>query len=69
MLRQVGGARCPTGRGSSGSGRRKEPGEHMTPWFLGLALAPLTAYAAAAAAETAVGEPLPALRGEFLTGR
>ena len=41
----------------------------MTPWFLGFALAPLTAYAAAAAAEIAVGEPLPALRGEFLTGQ
>lgn len=41
----------------------------MTNWIFGLALLPLTVYAAAAVHEMAVGDPLPMLRGEFLTGR
>jgi hypothetical protein len=41
----------------------------MMVWLLVLALLPLTAYAAASVAEMAVGDPLPKLRGEFLTGR
>ena len=41
----------------------------MNIWLLGLAGLPLTAYAAAAVAEMTVGEPLPTLRGEFLTGQ
>jgi hypothetical protein len=41
----------------------------MMVWLLGLALLPLTACAAASAAEIAVGDPLPRLQGEFLTGR
>ncbi len=41
----------------------------MTAWFLGLAMLPLTVYAAASVAEMAVGDPLPVLRGDFLTGR
>jgi hypothetical protein len=41
----------------------------MNVWLLGLAGLPLTAYAAAAVAEMTVGEPLPTLRGEFLTGQ
>ena len=41
----------------------------MMIWLLGLALLPLTAYAAASVAEMAVGDALPGLRGEFLTGR
>lgn len=41
----------------------------MMVWLLGLALLPLPAYAAASAAEMAVGDLLPTLRGEFLTGR
>jgi hypothetical protein len=41
----------------------------MMVWFLRLALLPLTAYAAASVPELAVGDRLPRLRGEFLTGR
>ena len=41
----------------------------MMVWLLVLALLPLTAYAATSVAEMAVGDPLPKLRGEFLTGR
>jgi len=41
----------------------------MMVWLLGLALLPLTAYAAASVEEMAVGDPLPELRGEFLTGK
>ena len=41
----------------------------MMTWIFGLALLPLTAYAAASVREMAVGDPLPMLRGEFLTGR
>ena len=38
-------------------------------WLLGLALFPLTAYAAGSVQQMAIGNPLPSLRGEFLTGR
>ena len=41
----------------------------MMIWLLGLALLPLTAYAAGPVQEMVVGELLPRLRGEFLTGR
>ncbi len=41
----------------------------MKIWLLSLAVLPLTAYAAQPAAELAVGDPLPRLRGKFLTGR
>jgi hypothetical protein len=37
--------------------------------LLGLAVLPLTTHAAASVGEMAVGDPLPVLRGEFLTGR
>jgi hypothetical protein len=41
----------------------------MMIWLFGLALLPLTAYAAGSVREMVVGDPLPRLRGEFLTGR
>ena len=41
----------------------------MMIWLFGLALLPLTAYAAGSVLEMVIGEPLPRLRGEFLTGR
>jgi hypothetical protein len=41
----------------------------MMVWILGLALLPLAVYAAVSVREMAVGDPLPKLRGEFLTGR
>jgi hypothetical protein len=41
----------------------------MMIWLFGLALLPLTAYAAGSVRELVVGDPLPRLRGELLTGR
>ena len=41
----------------------------MNVWLLPLAVLPLAAHAAASVASLAVGDPLPTLRGEFLTGR
>jgi len=41
----------------------------MMVWLLALAVVPLTLLAAASDAQLAVGDPLPRLRGEFLTGR
>ncbi len=41
----------------------------MMIWLLGLGLLPLTAYAAGPVQELVVGDLLPRLRGEFLTGR
>ena len=41
----------------------------MKMWLLGLAVLAITALGEAAVSELAIDEPLPALRGEFLTGR
>jgi hypothetical protein len=41
----------------------------MMVWLLALALLPVTARAANAVSDMAIGDPLPDLRGEFLTGQ
>lgn len=41
----------------------------MTIWLSGLALLPLMAWAAGSVPEISIGDRLPRLRGEFLTGR
>ena len=41
----------------------------MMLWLLGLALLPLSAIASGSVQEIKIGDPLPRLRGKFLTGR